>query len=96
MTIKFNLKIIFTFMEKTFKIEANNSALNLKKKIFVATLINKLGQGVPTQQKRTQLVSMGMLLGFLASLSEWGIQCCHELWHRSQTRLGSRVVVAVM
>ena len=31
----------------------------------------------------------------LASLSELGIQCCRELWCRSQRRLGSQVAVAV-
>ena len=32
----------------------------------------------------------------LASLSGLRIWCCHELWCRLQTRLGSRVAVAVV
>ena len=32
----------------------------------------------------------------LASLSGLGIWRCHELWHRSKTRLGSGVAVAVV
>ena len=31
----------------------------------------------------------------LASLSGLRIQCCHELWYRSQTWLGSGIAVAV-
>ena len=32
----------------------------------------------------------------LALLSGLGVQCCHELWGRSQTQFGSRVAVAVV
>ena len=38
---------------------------------------------------RTWLVSMRMWVWSLASLSELRIWCCHELWYRWQTRLGS-------
>ena len=44
---------------------------------------------------RTQLVSMRMWVPSLALLSELRIQICCELWHRLQTRLGSRVAVAL-
>ena len=39
----------------------------------------------------TQLGSMRMWVWSLASLSRLRIWCCHELWRRSQTRLGSGV-----
>ena len=45
---------------------------------------------------RTRLVSMRTLVGSLALLSGLRIQCCPELWCRSQTWLGSRVAVAVV
>jgi len=41
------------------------------------------------------LVSMRMQVRSLALLSELRIQCCRELWRRSQTQLGSGIVVAV-
>ena len=44
---------------------------------------------------QTRLVSMRTWVRSLASLSELRIQCCHELWCRSQMRLRSGVVVAV-
>ena len=44
---------------------------------------------------RTWVVSMGMRVQSLASLSGWRILCCHELQCRSQIRLGSGVAVAV-
>ena len=46
------------------------------------------------QQKQTQLVSMRMRVGSLASLSGLRIWCCHKLWCRSQTWLGSGVAAA--
>ena len=53
-------------------------------------------EGVPivAQWKQTQLVSMRRVQS-LASLSGSRIRCCHELWCRSQTQLGSGVAVAV-
>ena len=48
------------------------------------------------QLKQIQLVSMRMQVQSLASLSGSGTWCCHELWCRSQTRLGSRVAVAMV
>ena len=33
---------------------------------------------------------------YLPLLSGLKIQCCHELWHRSQTQLGSRIAVALV
>ena len=44
----------------------------------------------------TQLASVRMRVRSLASLSGLRIQPCHELWCRSQTQLGSHVIVAVM
>ena len=51
---------------------------------------------VATQQKRIRVVSMRMQVRSLASLSGSGIRHCHKLWCRSQTQLGSRVVVTVV
>ena len=44
---------------------------------------------------RTWLVAMRMQVPSLASLSGLRIWHCHELWCRSQMRLGSGVAVAV-
>jgi len=66
--------------------------------MYSLTLLPSRGRsGVPVvaQQKQTQLVSMRMQVRSLASLSGLRIQCCHELWYRLQTRLGSCVVVAL-
>ena len=46
-------------------------------------------KGIRLVSKRTQVRS-------LASLSGWGIWHCHELWCSLQTRLGSRIAVAVV
>ena len=52
---------------------------------------------VPTmvQQKRIQLGTMRLQVWSLALLSGWRIQCCCELWCRSQMRLGSAIAVVV-
>ena len=47
-------------------------------------------------RQQTQLGSMRMWVQSLASISGLRIQRCRELWHRSQTRLGSRMAVAVV
>ena len=47
------------------------------------------------QQKRIQLGTMRLRVRSLASLSGIRIQCCPELWCRSQTRLGSAIAVAL-
>ena len=44
----------------------------------------------------TQLVSMRMCVQSLAPLNGLRIWCCHELWCRSQKRLGSDIAVAVV
>ena len=44
---------------------------------------------------RTQLVFVRMLGQSLVSLSGLSIQCCHDLWRRSQMQIGSCVAVAV-
>ena len=45
---------------------------------------------------RIRLVSMRMQVQSLALLSGLKIRYCHELWCRSQTRLGSLVAMAVV
>ena len=54
-------------------------------------------EGVPgmAQWKKIRLGTMRLRVRSSASLSGLRIQCCHELWYRSQTRLGSGVAVAV-
>ena len=54
-----------------------------------------LGVTIVAQWKQIWLVSMRMQVQSQVSLSGAGILCCHGLWHRSQTWLGSRVAVAV-
>ena len=48
-----------------------------------------VGVPIEAQQKQIGLVSMRTQVQSLASLSGLRIQCCHELWYRSQTWLGS-------
>ena len=48
------------------------------------------------QQKRIPLGTMSLLVRLLASFSGLRIWRCHELWCRSQTRLGSCVAVALV
>ena len=48
------------------------------------------------QQKQIQLGTMRFQVRSLASISGLRIQCCRELWCRSQTWLGSDVAVAVV
>ena len=55
----------------------------------------KLRVPVISQQKQIQLVTMRMKVQSLALLSGLRIQHCCELWCRSQTWLGSYIVVAV-
>ena len=54
-------------------------------------------RGVPVvaQRKQIQLISLRMWLGSLALVGGSRIQCCQELWCRSQTQLRSCVAVAV-
>ena len=54
-----------------------------------------LGVAVMAQRKRTRLVSMGMQVQSLASLSGLRIWCCCELLCRSQMQLGSVIAMAV-
>lgn len=58
----------------------------------------KQSQGIPVVAQREQiwLVSMRMQVWSLALLSGLRILCCHELWCRSKTWLGSDVAVAVV
>ena len=64
---------------------------------YWASIVIKVHQGVPivVQRKQIQLVTMRLRVQSLASLSGLRIQCCPELWCRSQTQLGSDVAVAV-
>ena len=51
---------------------------------------------VMVQRKQIQLGTMRSRVRFLASLTGLGIQCCRELWCRSQSQLGSGVALAVV
>ena len=55
-------------------------------------------RGVPivAQRKHISPVSMRMRVRSPALLSGLRIQCCHELWCRSQMWLGSHIAVAVV
>ena len=55
-----------------------------------------MGVPVVVQRKRIRLGTMRWQVRSLASLSGLRILHCRELWCRSQTRLGSRVAVAVV
>ena len=57
---------------------------------------NFIGVSVMAQRKRIRLGTMRLWVGSLASLSGLRIQCCRELWHGSQMRLGSGVAVALV
>ena len=46
------------------------------------------------QRKQIRLGKMRLWVQFLASLSGLRIRHCHELWCRSQTRLGYGIAVA--
>ena len=51
---------------------------------------------IMAQQKLIQLGTMRLWVQSLAQLNGLGIQHCHELWCRSQLRLGSGIAVAVV
>ena len=57
---------------------------------------NTSGVPIVAQQKQIRLGTMRLRVQPLASLSVLRIRCCHELWYRSQTRLGSCVAVALV
>ena len=46
------------------------------------------------QWKQIRLVTMRFQVQSLALFSGSGIQCCCEMWYRSQTRLGSVIAAA--
>ena len=54
-----------------------------------------MGVPVVAQRQQIQLVSMRLWVQSLASLSGLRIQRYHELWCRSQTRLGGGTAAAV-
>ena len=51
---------------------------------------------IVAQRQQTRLVSRRMQVRSLALLCGLRMLCCHELWCRSQTRLGSCIAVAVV
>ena len=55
-----------------------------------------MGVPIAAQQKWIRLVSKRIRVWSLASLSGLRIWHCHELWFRSQTRLGFGIAVAVL
>ena len=62
---------------------------------YTAQLIKNSSWGVPivVQQKRIRLGNIRLWVRSLASLSGLRIWCCHELWCRSQMRLGSCIAI---
>ena len=60
-------------------------------------MLNKAERGVPVmaQWKQIQLGAMRFRVQTLASLSGLRIQCCHDLWYRSQMKLESGIAVAL-
>ena len=54
-----------------------------------------MGVAIVTQWKQIRIVPRRTWVRSLASLSEFRILRCHELWCRLQTRLGFHVAVAV-
>ena len=58
--------------------------------------INLVGVPVMAQRKQIWLGSMRTQVWSLALLRGLRIQCCHELWCRSQMQLGSGVALAVV
>ena len=57
---------------------------------------SSLGVSVVAQGERIRLETMRLQVRFLTSHSGLRIWRCHELWCKSQTRLGSGVAVAVV
>ena len=73
------------------------SFLSLLKKMGLYLKVRKKrGYLIVAQCGRIQLVSLGMWLRSLALLSGLRIQCCHEMWCRSQMQLRSDIAVAVV
>ena len=64
----------------------------------IQTSLKKSPEGVPivAQWKRIQLETMKFRVRSLAVVSGLNIQCCHELWYRSQMWLRSHVAVAMV
>ena len=68
----------------------------LQQQLFSPVKNHRIRVPIVAQWEQIQLVSMRMWVRSLALLSGLGIWHCHELWCRSQTRLGSHVAVAVV
>ena len=65
---------------------------------WILNVLKKKAVRVPivVQQEQIRLGTMGLRVQSLASLSRLRIQCCHDLWCRSQTQLGSLIALAVV
>ena len=63
---------------------------------YEATVNMKAGVPLVTQQKLIQLVSMGMWVRSLPSLSGSGTRPCQELWCRSRIQLSSTIFMVVV
>ena len=61
-------------------------------------MLKNARHGVPVmvQWKQIQLGTMRLQVQFLTSLSGLRIQCCHELWYKSQMQLRSCIAVALV
>ena len=57
---------------------------------------NILGVPVIVQWEKLRPVTMRLQVQCLALISGSGIQCCCEVWYRSQMRLRSRIAMAVV
>ena len=51
---------------------------------------------IVAQQKRIQIGTMRLWVPYLALLSGLRIRYCHELWCKSQMRLGSGIAAALL
>ena len=54
------------------------------------------GVTIVAQWKQIRLGTIRLCVRSLTSLSGLRIHCCCELWHRSQTQLGSYIAVALV
>ena len=74
--------------------DRNNSSTPCPKSAELGNERNMVGVPITAQWKLLQLGAMRLWVRSLASLHGLRIRCCHDLWCRSQTRLGSGVAVA--
>ena len=81
------------FSTRKYHIDTRSRKVNM---MVCLSRIYLLGVPIVAQQKRIRLGTMWLKVRSLALLSGSRIQCCCELWCRSQTQLGSDVAVAVV